>query len=103
MQTHTITILETTVRTDNTVSATQRKKILDASRGETAPALDGNRHPPRIYSREEAAKLLGDRSTRFVDLLCRRGLLKKFTPKGNQRSIGITAESFNRFIEGNAE
>ena len=103
MQTHTITILETTLRTDNTVSATQRKKILDAARGETAPALDGNRHPPRIYSREEAAKLLGDRSTRFVDLLCRRGLLKKITPKGNQRSIGITAESFNRFIEGNAE
>ena len=100
MQTHTITILETTLRTDSTVSATHRKQILDAARGGTAPALDGNRTPPRIYSREEAAKLLGDRSTRFVDLLCRRGLLKKFTPKGNQRSIGITAESFNRFVEG---
>lgn len=101
MQAHTITILETTLRTDSTVSATQRKQILDAARGGTDPAPDGNRPPPRIYSREEAAKLLGDRSTRFVDLLCRRGLLKKFTPKGNQRSIGITAESFNRFIEGN--
>jgi len=105
MQTHTITILETTLRTDSTVSATQRKKILDAARGEAAitQEANGNRQPQRIYSREETAKLLGDKSTRFVDLLCRRGLLKKFTPKGNQRSIGITAESFNRFIEGSAE
>ena len=103
MQTHTLTILETTLRTDSTVTAPQRKKILDAARGETAPPPDGNRQPPRIYSREETAKLLGDRSTRFVDLLCRRGLLKKFTPKGNRRSIGITAESLNRFIEGSDE
>jgi hypothetical protein len=104
MQTHTITILETTLRTDSTVSAAQRKQILDAARGEPSPAPDGNGiREPRIYSRAEAAKLLGDRSTRFVDLLCRRGLLEKFTPKGNQRSIGITAESFKRFIEGNIE
>ena len=103
MQTHTLTILETTLRTDSTVTAPQRKKILDAARGETAPAPDGNRQPPRIYSREETAKLLGNRSSRFVDLLCRRGLLKKFTPKGNSRSIGITAESLTRFIEGSGE
>jgi hypothetical protein len=101
MQTHTFTILDTTLRTDSTVSPAHRKLILDAARGEQSAAPpEGNSRAPRIYSRTETAKLLGDKSCRFVDLLVRRGLLKKFTPKGNQRSIGITAESFNRFLEG---
>jgi hypothetical protein len=102
MQQHTFTILDATLRADSTVTSAQRSKFLKLARGEdaqSATAQNGNGQP-RIYSRVETAKLLGDKTPRFVDLLCRRGLLKKFTPKGNQRSIGITAESFNRFLEG---
>lgn len=102
MQVHFLEIISTALQADSTVTPAERKKFLRLLRGETAPAPDGNgnHQPPQIYSREQAAKLLGNKTTRFVDLLCRRGLLKKFTPKGNQRSIGITAESFNHFIEG---
>ena len=58
----------------------------------------GNGHEPRIYSREETAKMLGNKTPRYVDLLCRRGLLQKFTPKGNCRAIGVYSESFMAFI-----
>jgi hypothetical protein len=58
----------------------------------------GNGHEPRIYSREETAKMLGNKTPRYVDLLCRRGLLQKFTPKGNCRAIGVYSESLMAFI-----
>ena len=60
----------------------------------------GNGHEPGIYSRQEAAKILGNKTTRYVDLLCRRGLLQKLVPKGNSRSIGVTGESMRAFIGG---
>lgn len=102
MQCHTLQILDATLRADSTIADAERKKILKLIRGEPMPAPDGNsnRQPPRIYSREQAAKLLGDKSSRFVDLLCRRGLLQKFIPKGNQRAIGILGESLHQFLEG---
>jgi hypothetical protein len=96
-------VLDSLLKTDETVTSGQRSKILKLARGEPVPALDGNgnRHEPRIYSREEAAKMLGNKSTRFVDLLTRRGLLKKIIPKGNVRAIGICGESLHAFIAGN--
>jgi hypothetical protein len=102
MQVHVLEIISTALQADNTVSPAERKIFLRQLRGEPVPAPDGksNSHEPRIYSRTGAAKLLGDKSCRYIDLLCRRGLLEKFTPKGNQRSIGVTAESLNRFLEG---
>jgi hypothetical protein len=104
MQTHTVQILDATLRADSTVTSGQRSKILKLARGEedqSATAQNGSGHEPRIFSRAEAAKVLGDKSCRYVDLLCRRGLLKKFTPKGNQRAIGICGESLHAFISGN--
>jgi hypothetical protein len=102
MQTNTITVLESLLKTDNTVSPVERRMILKMARGESAPALtqNGSGHAPRIFSRTEAAKILGDRTTRFIDKLCARGLLKKFTPPGNQRAIGISGESLHSFISG---
>jgi hypothetical protein len=82
----------------------KQRHIIKFARGEVeAFAQPVKGHEPRIFSRAEAAKLLGDKSTRFIDLLCRRGLLKKFTPRGNRRSIGVTAESFNQFLEGGGQ
>ena len=98
----TIKILEVTLKSDASVSPIQRNKILKLARNEIADAPDEKRSgiEPKIYSRAEAAKLLGDKTTRFVDLLCRRGLLNKFTPPGNRRAIGISGESLRAFVLG---
>lgn len=102
MQEHILQTLDAVLRTDNSISPAQRRKILTVIRGEPTPAPGGNsnRQPPRIYSREQTAELLGRKSTRYVDKLCRAGLLEKFTAQGNRRSIGITAKSFEQFLEG---
>ena len=102
MQESTAKILEATLKADATIAAAERNKILKIARGESIPAAvqNGNEQTPRIYSRAEAAKLLGGRTTRFVDQLCKRGLLKKFTPKGSQRAIGISGNSLNAFLQG---
>jgi hypothetical protein len=103
MNESTIRILEVALKTDASLAPAERNRILRSVRGETipVPVQNGNGHPPRIYSRTEAAKILGDRTTRFIDQLCKRGLLKKFTPKGNVRAIGVSGESLRAFISGN--
>jgi len=102
MQHTTLKIFDAAIRADSTIAPAEHRRILRLICGEapSAPAQNGNGHEPRIYSREEAAKLLGDKTPRFIDLLCRRGLLKKFTPRGNRRAIGVCGESLRAFIEG---
>lgn len=103
MKDSTLKICDAAIKADETVTPAERARKLKIIRGEV-PALtseNGNGHEPRIYSREEAAKMVGDKTTRYIDQLARRGLLKKFTPKGNRRSIGICGESLRAFIEGN--
>ena len=104
MQNSTLKILDATLKSDGTVTPAERGKILKLARGEapSAPVQNGNSHEPRIYSREETAKMVGDKTTRYVDQLCRRGLLRKFIPKGNRRAIGVCGESLRAFIEGTA-
>ena|SRR5208283_1987015 len=106
MQDSTLKILDATLKADGSIPITERSRILKLLRNGVLAIPEtengqGNGHEPRIYSRAEAAKLVGDKTTRFVDLLCRRGLLKKFTPKGNKRAIGICGESLRAFISGN--
>jgi hypothetical protein len=52
----------------------------------------------RVFSRAEVAELLGRKTPRYVDLLVSRGLLKRFVPRGNKNSIGITATSLRQFL-----
>jgi hypothetical protein len=102
MQVITLNILNATLRADASITAAERNRILKIARNGESTETEKNGHEPsRIYSRAEAAKLLGDKTTRFVDLLCRRGLLKKFTAPGSQRAIGITSASLESFIGGN--
>ena len=104
MQNSTLRILDATLKADTSITVAERNHILKIARmGESTapvalPVLNGRE--PRIYSRQEAAKILGDKTTRYVDLLCRRGLLQKFIPKGNRRAIGVTGESVRAFIGG---
>jgi hypothetical protein len=101
MQDTTLKILDAALKSDSSVAPAQRNRILKLARnGEVEPVQNGNSHS-RIYSRAEAAQLLGNKTTRFIDLLCRRGLLKKFTPKGNRRAIGICGDSLHSFVAGN--
>jgi len=97
----TLKIIDATLRTDGSVTAALRRRVLAFASGTTEPVPQNGNDQPRIYSRLEAAKLLGDKSLRYIDLLCRRGLLRKFIPKGNCRSIGVCGESLRAFIEGN--
>ena len=104
MQESTIKILDVTLKSDATVAPAERIRILRIARcGEniSAPVQSGNIYALRIYSRTEAAKLLGNKTPRYIDKLAKLGLLKKFVPKGNRRAIGICAESIRIFIEGN--
>lgn len=99
MQEHTVSILTATLKADLSIPATERTRLLRIFRGEPMPAPNGNSQPPRIYSRTKAAELVGQKSTRYIDKLCRKGLLQKFTPRGNRRAIGILGESLHQFIE----
>ena len=102
MQDSTLKILEATLRADLSITTAERNHLLKIARNPTAaaPVVERTGHQPRIYSRAEVARILGDKTTRFVDLLCRRGLLQKFTLKGNLRAIGISGQSLHVFIEG---
>ena len=96
-------MVEATLKLDETISPARRKKFLQFLAGDPGPApvQDGNGRSPLIFSRAETGKTLGGKTPRWVDMLCRKGLLVKFVPRGNKRSIGITAASLHRFIEGN--
>jgi hypothetical protein len=105
MTVQTLSILDAALKADASVTAAQRSRILKVARaaeGEPGPEQksDNGNSPPRIYSRTQAAEMLGGKTTRYVSQLVTRGLLKKFLPRGNKRAIGITSESLNAFIAG---
>jgi hypothetical protein len=100
MQQSTLKILDATLKADASITPAERNRILKVARSGESPAPIGNDPEPRIYSREEAAKMLGGKTRRYVDLLCRRGLLQKFTPKGNRRAIGVSGDSLRAFVGG---
>jgi hypothetical protein len=105
MQDATLKILTATLKSDATISPIQRGLILKLARdgAPSEPVAGKNKisqPAQRIYSREEVAKLLGSKTPRYVDKLCKRGLLQKFTPKGNRRAIGILCESLQAFLAG---
>jgi len=102
MQTQTVKILEAALLADSTITPQARNRFLKLARNGDAEPVQSEREPePVIFSRAAAAKMVGDRTPRYVDLLAARGLLKKFTPPGNKRAIGITGESLRKFIAGN--
>ena len=102
MQTHTVNILEAALKADASITPAERNRILKLARhGEAAEPVQNDHAPePVIFSRAAAAKMVGDKTPRYVDLLAARGLLKKFTPPGNKRAIGICGESLRAFIAG---
>ena len=103
MNDSTVKILDVTLRADSSVTPAERNRILKVIRGgELLPVPNGNstNQPPKIYSRTEAARLLGQKSTRYIDLLTRKKLLQKFTAPGSRRAIGVTSQSLEKFLAG---
>lgn len=100
METYSVAIITATLRADASIPPAERSRLLKLIRGESAPVQNDNGHSPRIYSRAECAKLLGEKTTWYVDQLCKRGLLQKLKPKGNVRAIGVTSASLESFIAG---
>ena len=98
----TIELIRAGLKTDVTLNAADRTRLVALLRngGAQPQSIPPAQDTPRIYSREQAAELLGNRTPRYVDQLCKRGLLKKFVPRGNVRAIGILGESLHQFIEG---
>ena len=98
MKTQTIKIFESVMLADDTIAPAERRRILKLVQNGDNDAVQNEHQPePRIYPREQAAKLIG-RTPRFIDLLAKRGLLKKITPPGNVRSIGVSGDSLRAFI-----
>ena len=102
METHSVAIISATLKADASVPVSERNRILKLIRGESAPVQNDNGRAPKIYSREQVAQILGDKTERYIDQLCKRGLLQKFIPPGNVRAIGVTASSLNQFLGINA-
>lgn len=93
-------LIRVAVKGDKTINQNTRAKIFTFLRDpEQKPTAEVNGKQPRIHSREQVAAILGGKSPRYIDLLCRNGFLKKFTPKGHKRALGVTAESLDRFLE----
>jgi len=104
MKRHIEKIVEATLKSDETISPAVRNRILKliSLNGEAEPIQNDNGRAPKIFSREQAAQILGDKTERYIDALCKRGLLQKFVPPGNVRAIGVTASSLNQFIGNGA-
>lgn len=93
-------ILEATLKSDPSITPAKRNAILRFARNVKAAEPMASERTSRIYSREQAAEMIGGRTTRYVDQLCRKGLLQKLTPRGNRRAIGVTSASLESFIAG---
>jgi hypothetical protein len=102
MTTQTMTVLESVLASDSTISPQERRKIIKRMATSTSaePEANGHAQVPRVYSYPQAQEALGGRSKAYIHQLVQRGLLERFTPRGNKRSIGITGKSLQSFIEG---
>lgn len=86
-------IIRAAVNADSTITPEQLRAALAALAGKnpspaTAPL-------PRILSREEVANLIR-KSVKAVDVLCRRGALRRVYANGTdkKRALGISEESY---------
>jgi hypothetical protein len=102
MTIQTVSILDAALKADASVTVAQRSQILTVARnGDGKPEpKNGGDSTPRIFSRKQAAELLGGKTTRYISQLVKRGLLQKFVPRGNVRAIGVTGQSLYAFIAG---
>ena len=97
MKTSTLQVIDSLLKADETVSATERNAILAIARGETPEkaSLD----TARLLSRSEVAKLTG-KTPQWVDWAFRRypALLERVQLPGSSRAAGYTYASVRRLL-----
>jgi hypothetical protein len=92
----TIDLIRAGLKTDPTLSADERTRLLvmlrNHGRPSQAPPSTGQETAPKVIRRKQAAERLNS-SLRFVDLLARQGILKKCVLPGRRRAVGILESS----------
>jgi hypothetical protein len=89
MMSHTIEIIKTALKADNSVSASDRARVLATIRNGGSQAPESARlAEPRLIRRAEAARRLGC-SLRLIDRLAKDGALVKRKLPGRKRAAGI--------------
>lgn len=100
----TFDVFKAALRSDPTVSVSDRTRILAVLRNGANPANAGaaTPQPPGIVRPKTAALRLG-RSVRAVHQLAAQGLLQKVRFPGRKRCAGITTESLASLLKGGME
>ena len=83
-------------RADETIDRKLIDPAFDVLRGKTAAGIIVGYSPDRVYSRRQAAEVIG-RSVKTIDLLARLGKLKRVKGSGG-RSIGVLASSVMKYL-----
>jgi|ERR1035441_2225312 hypothetical protein len=97
----TLDVFKAALRSDPTVSASDRNRLLAVLRNGSNPSDGGSvtSQPPGIVRPKTAALRLG-RSVRAVHQLAAQGLLQKVKFPGRTRCAGITTESLASLLKG---
>jgi hypothetical protein len=95
----TIDVFKAAMKSDPTVSASDRSRVLDFVRNGLGTPKPEPPTPaaPRILRRKTAAERLG-RSLRAVDMLAQQGILKKIKLPGRQRAAGFLEDHVNKLL-----
>lgn len=94
----TIELIRAGLKTDPTLSPTERARLLLILRNhgqQTRPKVESC--TVKIIRRKQAAERLNS-SLRFVDLLAHQGILKKCVLPGRRRAVGILESSLSAVL-----
>jgi hypothetical protein len=96
----TIELIRAGLKTDPTLSAAERARLLVILRNhgnQRQPRQTEQVIAPKIIRRKHAAERLNT-SLRFIDLLARQGILKKCVLPGRKRAVGILESSLSAIL-----
>jgi hypothetical protein len=89
------------IRADQDADGATKTRLIEVIRSSGEPPSAEKPQGPRVYTRKEAARLMG-RSLRYIDALGVKGLVRRVQMPGNQRACGIVAADLEKLIESSA-
>jgi predicted DNA-binding transcriptional regulator AlpA len=98
----TVEIIRVALKSDQTVTAPDRARLIATLRQPETPKLPPEYSTPRLIKRREVAAKLSC-SLRNVDALAARGVLARHVFPGRQRSSGFLAADIDALIAGSAK
>ena len=97
MQYETMRIVDSVLRSDDTISQAERARLISVA--QTGLVADGDPSQDRLVRRAEAARLLS-RSLKSVDRLAERGILKRVVFPSCKRGAGFRLSQIASLIAG---